>query len=138
MTAVQNGPTSVIVTWSPSISATGYRIQYDSTGGHRDSETIDTNDIVSWSLTSLQIGQTYTISVVATYEYISSNVIQVEVILSKIEFIYFSSDFIIHSSSSSSRTGVGVSQLHNSQLHLPLLECCQWQSSQLGGGVETH
>ena len=85
MTAVQNGPTSIIVTWSPSLGATGYRIQYDSTGGHSGSETIDGSDTVSWSLTGLQNGQTYTISFVATYyEDISSNAIQVEVILSKI------------------------------------------------------
>ena len=84
MKAVQNGPTSIIVTWRPSNGATGYRIQYGSTGGHSGSETIDGSDTVSWSLTGLQNGQTYTISLVATYEDISSNAIQVEVILSKI------------------------------------------------------
>ena len=83
MTAVQNGPTRVLISWSPSIGATGYRIQYDSTGGHSGSETIDGSDTVSWSLTGLQNGQTYTISVLATYQDLSSIAIQVEVILSK-------------------------------------------------------
>ena len=97
MRAVQNGPTSILVSWSPSSGATGYRIQYDSTGGHSGSEGINGNDTVSWSLTGLQNGQTYTISVVATYQYLSSDAIQVEVILSKIHTnIFFSCDFIIH------------------------------------------
>ena len=89
MTAVQNGPTSIRVFWGPSTGATGYRIQYDSTGGHSGSETIDGSDTVSWSLTGLQNGQTYTISVVATYEDLSSNAIQVEIILSKIDISLF-------------------------------------------------
>ena len=82
--AVQNGPTSIIVTWTPSIGATGYKIQYDSTVRHNGSDTIDGNDTASWSLTGLQNGQNYTISFVATYEDLFSNAIQVEVILSKI------------------------------------------------------
>ena len=89
VTAVQDGPTSIIVSWSRSAGATGYRIQYDSTGGHSGSETIDGSDTVSWSLTGLQNGQTYTISLVATYEDLSSNAIQVEVILSKIDISLF-------------------------------------------------
>ena len=56
MRVVQNGPTSIIVSWSPSNGATDYRVQYDSTGGHSGSETIDGNDTVSWSLTDLQNG----------------------------------------------------------------------------------
>ena len=89
MTAVQNGPTRVLVSWGPSSGATGYRIQYDSTGGHSGSETIDGSDTVSWSLTGLQNGQTYTISVLATYQDLSSIAIQVEVILSKNIPIFF-------------------------------------------------
>ena len=72
------------MSWSPSSDATGYRIQYDSTGGHSGSETIDGSDTVSWSLTGLQNRQTYTISVEATYQDLSSKDIHVEVILSKI------------------------------------------------------
>ena len=137
--AVQNGPTSIIVTWSPSTGATGYRIQYDSTGGHNGSDIIDGNDTASLLLTGLENGQTYTISVVATFQDLSSNAIQIEVILSKIHTDIFSNDFILHLySSPSSRTGVSEGEFHNSQFHLPLLECCQWQGGQLGGDVETH
>ena len=139
MKAVQNGPTSVLVSWSPSIGATDYRIQYDSTGGHSGSETIDGINTASLSLTGLENGQTYTISVVAIYQDLFSNAIQIEVILSKLHIDIFSNDIILRLySSPSSRTGVGEGELHNSQLHLPLLECCQWQGGQLGSGVETH
>ena len=138
MKVVQNGPTSMIVTWSPSLGATGYRVQYDSIGGHNGSDTIDGIDTASLSLTGLENGQTYTISVVATYQDLSSNAIQIEVILSKLQTNIFSNDIILHYySSPSSRTGVGEGGFHNSHLHLPLLECCQWQGGQLGGGVET-
>ena len=47
-------------------------------------------------------------------------------ILSKIHTSCFH-EYNLKFSSPSSRAGVGISQLHNSQLHLPLLECCQWQ-----------
>ena len=64
MTAVQDGPTSITVTWSPSSDATGYRIDYDG-GGVDDSEVLGA-DSTHLKLTDLTIGETYTISIVAT------------------------------------------------------------------------
>ena len=39
MTAAQDGPTSITVSWGPSSDATGYRIDYDGRGVH-DSEEL--------------------------------------------------------------------------------------------------
>ena len=68
MTAVQDGATSIIVSWSPSSDATGYRIDYDSIGG--DSNSVVTSggstNTLTHTLMNLQNGDTYTISIVAT------------------------------------------------------------------------
>ena len=66
MTAVQAGPTSITVTWSPSSDATSYRIDYDSSGGDSGSVTVSDGSTVMEALTGLQNGDTYTISIVAT------------------------------------------------------------------------
>ena len=68
MTTVQSGPTSIIVSWSPSSDATGYTIDYDSTGS--DSNSVVTSggstNPLTHTLMNLQNGDTYTISIVAT------------------------------------------------------------------------
>ncbi|CAI7990764.1 hypothetical protein GBAR_LOCUS543 [Geodia barretti] len=64
VTAVQDGPTSITVTWtppSPLEGTTGYRISY-ATGSDVDIDGGSTN---SYTLTGLTNGQTYTISIVA-------------------------------------------------------------------------
>ena len=66
MTAVQAGPTSITVSWSPSSDATGYRIDYDSSGGDSGSVTVSGGSAAMETLTGLQNGETYTISIVAT------------------------------------------------------------------------
>ena len=66
MTAVQTGPTSIRVSWSPSSDATGYRIDYDSSGGESDSVTVSGGSTDMETLTGLQNGDIYTISIVAT------------------------------------------------------------------------
>ena len=68
VTAVQSGPTSIIVSWSPSSDATGYRIDYDSIGGDSGSVMIssDSTDPLTHTLMNLHNGDTYTISIVAT------------------------------------------------------------------------
>ena len=68
MTAIQDGPTSIIVSWSPSSDATGYRIDYDSIGGDSDSVVTSggSTDPLTHTLMNLQNGDTYTISIVAT------------------------------------------------------------------------
>ena len=67
MTAVQSGPTSITVTWtppSPLDGITGYTIFY--TGGSSGSEAVSDGNTMSHTLTGLTNGQTYTISIVAT------------------------------------------------------------------------
>ena len=77
MTAIQDGPTSIIVSWSPSSDATGYRIDYDSIGGDSDSVVTSGGSTDEYTLTNLQNGDTYTISIVAT----SSSVLPSESVL---------------------------------------------------------
>ena len=64
MEAVQHGLTSIIVTWTASSDATGYRIYYtsDSDSG---SEEVDAS-ATSLTLSGLKNGETYSISIVAT------------------------------------------------------------------------
>ena len=65
VTAVQDGPTSIRVSWtppSPLRDTTGYRISY--TGG--GSVDVDGGNTNSHTLTGLINGQTYTISIVGT------------------------------------------------------------------------
>ena len=65
---VTAGPTSIIVSWSPSSDATGYRIDYDSIGGDSDSVVTSggSTNPLTHTLMNLQNGDTYTISIVAT------------------------------------------------------------------------
>ena len=68
VTAVQDGPTSIIVSWSSSSDATEYKIDYDSIGGDNDSVVTSdgSTDPLTYTLMNLQNGDTYTISIVAT------------------------------------------------------------------------
>ena len=66
MTTVQAGPTSITVSWSPSSDANGYRIDYDSSGGDSGNVTVSGGSTDMETVTGLQNGDTYTISIVAT------------------------------------------------------------------------
>ena len=66
VTAIQDGATSIIVSWSPSSDATGYRIDYDSIGGDSNSVVTSGGSTDEYTMTNLQNGDTYTISIVAT------------------------------------------------------------------------
>ena len=61
MAAVQDGPTSIRVSWTPSIDAAGYRIHY--TGSNSDQNTLNIlgQSINSYTLTGLENGETYTV-----------------------------------------------------------------------------
>ena len=74
MTAVQDGPTSILVSWSPSSDPTGYTISYTG-GGSSDSETVSGGDTNNYTLTGLTNGQTYTISIVATSNNLASDTV---------------------------------------------------------------
>ena len=66
VTAVQAGFTSIIVTWTASSDATGYRVSYTSSSRDKGSETVSDGSTETHTLTSLVNGETYTISVAAT------------------------------------------------------------------------
>ena len=69
--AVQHGFTSIIVTWTASSDATGYRIYYtsDSDSGSEEGSTSDS----SLTLSELKNGETYSISIVATSPDMATN-----------------------------------------------------------------
>ena len=66
--AVQDGPTSILVSWSPPDplgNTTGYRIDYTD-GSSSGSVTVSGGSTLSYTLTDLLNGATYNISIVAT------------------------------------------------------------------------
>ena len=75
LTAVQEGPTSIRVSWIPSSNATGYRIDYTSTDGSSDSVTVSGGSTDSYLLTGLQNGDTYITSIVATSDLFPSEIV---------------------------------------------------------------
>ena len=69
VTAVQDGPTSIRVSWTPPSplgDTSGYRIYYTGAGGSSDSVDVDGGNTNSHTLMSLTNGETYTITVVGT------------------------------------------------------------------------
>ena len=68
MVGVQDGPTSIRVTWTPPDpldDVTGYRIHYTTGGGSSDSQTVSGGNTMTDTLTGLTNGETYTTSIVA-------------------------------------------------------------------------
>ena len=63
VTAVQAG---ILLSWSPSSDATSYGIEYESSGGDSGSVTVSDGSTDMYTLTGLQNGDTYTISIAAT------------------------------------------------------------------------
>ena len=63
VTAVQDGPTSIRVSWTESTDATGYGITYTG-GGSSDSVAVGNTN--THTLMGLTNGETYTISIVGT------------------------------------------------------------------------
>ena len=69
MTAVQGGPTSIRVTWTPPSplgDSTGYIISFTSDSNSTGSENIDGGQTDTYTLTGLNNGETYTVSVAGT------------------------------------------------------------------------
>ena len=80
MTAVQDGLTSILVSWTPSSGATGYRIDYS--GDSSDSVNVSGGDTNSHTMTDLTNGQTYSISIVArSSHFFSDSSLDMNVIL---------------------------------------------------------
>ena len=80
--AVQEGLTSIRVSWTPSSDATGYIISYTG-GGSSDSVTVSGGSTDERLLTGLMVDTTYTISIAATSQQLPSDAIVVEITLSK-------------------------------------------------------
>ena len=66
VTAVQAGPTSIRVSWRPSVNATAYNIQYTSCRGHNGAVGVTGGSTDEELLTGLQKNDIYSISIVAT------------------------------------------------------------------------
>ena len=69
VTAVQDGPTSIRVSWTPPSplgDTSGYRIYYTRAGGSSGSVDVDGGNTNSRTLTGLTNGETYTMSVAGT------------------------------------------------------------------------
>ena len=77
MTVVQDGPTSIRVSWTPSSDATGYMIHYTSSRGDSGSEDVSGGHSDSHTLTGLVKEDTYTFSIMATSHTLSSSRIAV-------------------------------------------------------------
>ena len=76
--AVQEGPTSIRVSWSPPTplgDTTGYRIYYS--GGSSGSVDVSDGSTDNYLLTGLQNGESYTISIVATSQHLPSESVTV-------------------------------------------------------------
>ena len=83
LTAVQEGLTSIRVSWTPSSGATGYTISYTG-GGSSDSVTVSGGSTDERLLTDLVKEASYTISIVATSsQTLPSDALVVEITLSK-------------------------------------------------------
>ena len=71
VTAIQDGPTSIRVSWTPSSDATGYMIHYTSVSDSGNETVID-GSTETHTLTGLVNGETYNISVAATSDTLPS------------------------------------------------------------------
>ena len=81
--AVQDGLNSIILSWTPSNDATGYRIYYDSSGGHRGFEDVNGGSTDTYNLLNLRNGDSYTVSIMATSSDPPSTVVELSLFLSK-------------------------------------------------------
>ena len=83
VTAVQDGLTSIILSWTPSNDATGYRIYYKSSGSHSGFEDVNGGSTDTYNLSSLHNGHSYTVSIMATSIDPPSILVQLSLFLSK-------------------------------------------------------
>ena len=93
--AVQDGLTSIIVTWTASSDTTGYRISYNSSGGDSGSADVSGDN---HTLTGLVRVDTYTISITASIHTLSSSPVAVEVALSEPVLCTMTLNFLISTS----------------------------------------
>ena len=94
---VQDGPTSIRVTWTPPDpldGVTGYRIHYTTGGGSSGSQTVSGGNAMTHTLTGLTNGETYTISIVATSSTTSSSTVMANMAVGLCKFTIFSKEDI--------------------------------------------
>ena len=97
MAGVQDGPTSIRVTWTPPDpldGVTGYRIDYTTGGGSSGSQTVSGGNTMTHTLTGLTNGETYTISIVATSSTTSSDTVMENMAVGLCKFTIFSKEYI--------------------------------------------
>ena len=83
VTAVQDGPTSIQVSWTPSGDATGYIIIYDNSEGDSGYQSVSGGSTDQYILTDLQAGGNYIISLLATSQDLPSKPVRLEARLSE-------------------------------------------------------
>ena len=93
--AVQEGSDGIRVTWTPSSDATGYIISYTD-GVSSDNMTVDGGSTDNHTLTGLQNGATYTISIVATSQHFFSDAVTVNMVVGLGECICTENVYILH------------------------------------------
>ncbi len=129
--AVPERPTGIHVFWTPPTPlgyTTGYRIYYR--GGSNGSVDVSGGSTDYHTLTGLQNGANYIISIVGTSEHFFSAEVEVTVSLGEKDsplslqssFLYMC---VYHCSSWAAKCHC---ELNNSHHHLPLLECSRWLS----------
>ena len=82
--AVQEGHSSIRVSWTPSTGATGYIISYDNDAGSGDHVTLSDGSTNSYLMTGLEMDSSYTISIVAISQHLPSDAVQAEVTLGEV------------------------------------------------------
>ena len=96
--AVQEGPTSIRVSWSPPTplgDTTRYRIYYS--GGSSGSVNVSDGSTDNYLLTGLQNGDTYNVSIVTVSKHSTSNAaIVLDITLGKNDVHWYSGSRIIH------------------------------------------
>ena len=130
--AVQEGLTSIRVSWSPPTplgDTTGYRIYYS--GGSSISVDVSDGSTDNCLLTGLQNGESYNISIVSVSQHFTSNAaIVLDITLGKNDVHCVQWKLCVYISLSP-RPVYCQCDLHNIHLHLPLLECSQRLSGDL-------
>ena len=95
--AVQEGTTSVRVSWSPHTplgDTTGYRISYS--GGRSGSVDVSDGSTDNYLLTGLQIGDSYTISIVGTSQHLPSQALSTKLGKCVLGDNLHNNDMIVH------------------------------------------
>ena len=86
---VQDGPTSIRVTWTPPDpldGVTGYRIHYTTGGGSSGSQTVSGGNTMTHTLTGLTNGETYTIFIAATSNTLPSDTVTANMVVGLSKF----------------------------------------------------